>query len=568
MKRENPLQYHQFISPKVCLLSIVGLLISSIGFSQGSRVPLNNDYYHLLSRYEILQGRQGFSFDSNVKTYRRSLVGVWLDSLDASNLSRADKFNFDYLANDNWPFLDSGSSAIRKPILRHLYKRPADFWHVKTDGLLLRVNPVLYFGIGSDQRSGTPFINTRGIQVEGTIDDKIGFYTYIGENQMAPPGFAYDYVQSTLTLPYQGFWKGYGDRGVDFLTTRGHLNFSATQHVGLELGYGKHFIGNGFRSLILSDFSNDYAYFRSDVNVWRIHFTYLLGQLTADIFGNQTGLFGTRSFPIKHLVLHRIGIDITDRLNIGLFEAIMYGDESERFDARYLNPFAFFRAIEQQNGSDGNALLGLDTDWIIGKHLNFYGQFLLDELIVSELSNNRGWWGNKYALQFGGKYIDAFTIKNLDFQLEFNRVRPYTYAHEDLYRSYTHYRQPLAHPLGANLREIVLVARYQPLPRLNLKASLIRTQYGADTLTSNWGNNILLDNRTRQQDYGNDLGQGIPTELTIAEATATYQAWHNVFLDLRYIYHATDVTETTQGQSTGFLSLGLRANIAPVRYDY
>jgi len=567
MKREKLHQYPPLISRKVYLLSLLGLLISWLGLAQGNRVPLNNDYYHLLSRYEIRQGQQAQSFDSNLRTFRRSSVGIWLDSLDSEVLSEVDKFNLSYLANDNWPFVDSGTAVVRQPVLRHLYKRPADLWHIQTDGLLLRVNPVLYFGVGSDERSGTPFVNTRGIQVEGTIDDKIGFYSYIGENQMAPPGFAYDYVQNTLTLPYQGFWKGYGTRGVDFLNTRGHINFSATRHVGLEVGYGKHFIGNGFRSLILSDFSNNYGYFRGDVHVWRIHFTYLLGQLTADIFGNRTGLFGTRSYPIKHLALHRIGIDVTDRLNIGLFEAIMYGDESERFDTRYLNPFAFFRTIEQQNGSNGNALLGADLDWIVGKHLNLYGQFLLDELIVSELTNNQGWWGNKYALQIGGKYIDAFTISNLDFQLEFNRIRPYTYAHEDLYRSYTHYRQPLAHPLGANLRELVLIARYQPLPRVNLKASLIRTQYGADTLTSNWGNNILLDNRTRKQDYGNDLGQGILTELTIAEAVATYQPWHNVFLDIRYIYRVTDA-EIDQGQSTNFVSLGLRANIARVRYDY
>ena len=534
---------------------------------QGSRVPLNRDYYHLLSRYEILQGQQSASFESNTKAYLRPKIGNFLDSLSL-NASSVDKFNLQYLINDNWPFVDSSRTQKNEALLRYFYRRPSDLWHVQTEGLLMRVNPVLHFGVGADEQTGTPYINIRGIQVDGIIDQKVGFYAFISENQMAPVGYSLIYTQETLTVPYQGFWKGYGSRGLDFLNTRAHLNFSATRHIQLELGYGKHFIGNGFRSLVLSDFSNNYAYFRGDVDVWRIHFTYLLGQLTADIYGNETGLFGTSPFPIKQMAMHRIGIDVTKKLNIGLFEAIVYGDESEKFDARYLNPFAFYRAIEQQNGSNGNALLGLDADWIIGKHWNIYSQFVLDELIVSELQDNQGWWGNKYAFQIGGKYINAFTINNLDVQVEYNRIRPYTYAHEDLYRAYSHYRQPLAHPLGANLRETVFLVQYQPFGRLTLRGRGILAQFGADTLNSNWGKNILLDNRAREQDYGNELGQGVATNLTSLEASASYQVWHNIFVDFRYLQRLQTASELNQEQKTNFLSLSLRMNIERIQYDY
>ncbi|MGD1895211.1 MAG: hypothetical protein ACFB15_32035 [Cyclobacteriaceae bacterium] len=549
------------------LVSLLLLFLCINGHGQGSRVFLDPDYYHLLSRYEILQGQQASEFDSNVKTYQRTKVRTFLDSLSL-NRTVVDKFNLQYLLNDNWPFVDSLQKETNTAFLRYFYRRPSDFWHVQTKGLLLRVNPVLYFGVGADDREGIPYVNTRGVQIDGVIDKKVGLYAFISENQMALPGYSWDYTQQTLTVPYQGFWKGYGSRGIDFLNTRAHLNFSATQHIQLELGYGKHFIGNGFRSLVLSDFSNNYAYFRGDVDVWRIHFTYLLGQLTADIFGNETGLFGTTPFPIKQMAMHRVGIDVTKKLNIGLFEAIVYGDESERFDARYLNPFAFYRVIEQQNGSNGNALLGVDADWIIGKHWNAYAQFVLDELIVSELRNNQGWWGNKYALQVGGKYIDAFSIRNLDLQIEHNRVRPYTYAHEDLYRAYTHYRQPLAHPLGANLSETVFLAQYQPFGRLTLRGRGILARFGADTLNSNWGSDILLDNRTREQEYGNELGQGIATDLTSLEAVASYQVWHNVFVDVSYLHRLQTAAELDLEQKTNFLSLSLRVNIERIRHDY
>ena len=94
-----------------------------------------------------------------------------------------------------------------------------------------------------------------------------------------------------------------------------------------------------------------------------------------------------------------------------------------------------------------------------------YGQLLLDEFKLSEVRAGDGWWGNKFGFQLGGKYIDAFNIKNLDLQLEHNRVRPFTYSHGDSVANYTHYNMPLAHPLGANFQEVIGIARYQPAPK-------------------------------------------------------------------------------------------------------
>ena len=62
--------------------------------------------------------------------------------------------------------------------------------------------------------------------------------------------------------------------------------------------------------------------------------------------------------------------------------------------------------------------------------------------------------------------IDAFGIDHLDLQAEMNIIRPFTYTHRDSVRSYAHANQPLAHPLGANLREVVLKLRYQPIHKL------------------------------------------------------------------------------------------------------
>ena len=61
-----------------------------------------------------------------------------------------------------------------------------------------------------------------------------------------------------------------------------------------------------------------------------------------------------------------------------------------------------------------------------------------------------------------------------------NYIRPYTYQHASYYTAYTHYQQPLAHPMGANLTEVLGVLSYQPLPRLMLVGKAFYTEQGLD----------------------------------------------------------------------------------------
>ncbi len=549
------------------LTGFIGLFTLSNILAQSSLIPLNSNYYHLLDRYEIKTGQLATTFDTNVKSYARQAVGQWLDSLTLQTPSPVDQFNLQYLAQDHWEYMPLEKAPESKPILKYFYKHRRDALGVQEDAFQLSVNPVFHFQVGKEETQ-TTYINTRGVQVFGMIDQKVGFYSYIGENQIIFPSFVQDYVRQTLTVPQEGFWKGYGSRGVDFISAQGHFSVKATRHIGVQFGHGKHFVGNGYRSLVLSDFANNYLYLRLNTQVWKLHYTNIFARMTADVIGNSTGLYGTVPFPAKYVAFHRLGINLSRRLQLGVYESIVFGDSTGRFDANYLNPIIFYRAIEQQNGSMGNALLGLDMKWLLLDRVSLYGQALIDEFVISEMKSGQGWWGNKYALQLGMKYIDAFSIPNLDLQLEINRVRPYTYAHEDLFRSYSHYEQPLAHPLGANFREKIAIVRYQPIGRLQLQAKWMSATYGADTASSNWGNNILLDNRTREQDYGNALEQGIKTTLQIADLSASYQLWHNGFLDLRYLYRRKHPASGEADALTQFTSVGLRLNIAQRNYDF
>jgi hypothetical protein len=269
--------------------------------------------------------------------------------------------------------------------------------------------------------------------------------------------------------------------------------------------------------------------------------------------------------------MHHLSLDITKNLNIGITESVIFHRDSTTgsgFDLNYLNPVIFYRFIESFQGSADNALVGLDFRWNFAKRFSLYGQFMLDEFNSKEIWTGNGYWGNKYAVQAGIKYIDALGIDNLDYQLEFNNARPYTYSHYDD-ANYSHYNQALAHPLGANFMEWSNTIRWQPLKRLQIIGRLVYANYGEDrTPTENWGQNILksYDTRSRKillkDDYNNLIGQGRSTVTNIVDIRASFQLKHNFFIDLHYLNRNYESAVSRLNYINTVTSFGIRWNVA------
>ena len=214
-------------------------------------------------------------------------------------------------------------------------------------------------------------------------------------------------------------------------------------------------------------------------------------------------------------------------------------------------------------------MIGLNWKWNFLKRFSFYGQFLLDELSVGDLIDlGGGWWGNKFALQTGLKYVDAFGLDHLDMQVEFNMARPYTYSFRDSSANYTHYNQPLAHPLGSNFMEFIGIINYHPLPRMNIRAQVNYSIYGQDSLGSNWGSNPSIGYNSRERELNNQIGQGIKTNLFILQLHWSYQIRHNMFADVQFMYRREDAALDVLDNNTVLLGVGLRWNISEKMKDW
>ncbi|MFM7327830.1 MAG: hypothetical protein ACKO3B_03760, partial [Bacteroidota bacterium] len=436
-------------------------------FAQSTYLSPDEDQYHLIDRYEAKSGVITNQFFTGVKPYQRQAVVAFFGGLDSLGLlqSNADKFNRDYFTIDSWEFSRTPERMSKKSLPWNIYKVKSDFGHVDTDGFDLHMSPVLYVGYGKDNTLSEPvWQNTRGVELRANIDGKVGVYSFISENQAVLPGYVQQTINPYRVIPHETLWKDFNKTGVDFINARAHISFNATRHIDVQFGHDRNTIGNGYRSLILSDYSAPYLFLKANLKVWKINYQYMLSRLNADIITNNAGTLIRGRYPQKFFAFHEASINIGKKVNLAIFESVIFSPRTKNgtdyFDLGYLNPVIFYRSVEQQFGSPDNVILGFDAKWIVRKGLTAYSQFVIDEFVVSEILAGNGWWGNKFAAQVGLKVIDLFGIKNLDLQVEGNLARPYTYSQGEPYLNYSHYRQPLAHPVGANFREAVAIVRY------------------------------------------------------------------------------------------------------------
>jgi len=589
---------------KQLLLFITILLCTEALHAQGSPIPRGNYAYPVLDRLEILSGIEA-PYHSSLRYYQRGRAAQFaqqLDTLHSIQLSTLDRDDLEYIFLDNNEWLGqaalpntiggpkyrpAGDSAIslieaslrdpryqrsKRQLFKWLYPTPANMLEVNTPAFHFRLNPALNMQLGRSGEAEQPFFQySRGVELRAGIDDRVFVYMNLFENQAQYPQYVRDWYNEFYALPGANLVKNYNSKflninnGYDFLLSDGFVGFNLTPHIGAQFGYGRNFIGNGYRSLLLSDFSPNSIYLKLNWQIWKFHFQ----NIFAEMVSSSPNLNGNNIIEKKkYMATHHLSINLGPKFNVGLFETVMFSRENH-FEFHYLNPVILYRAVEQGLGSPDNVILGFDGKWNLFKKVQLYGQLVIDEFLFKRLiTDNQGYWANKFAIQAGIKYVNALGIDHLDLQLEYNLARPYTYAHFDTASSYTQSHQPLAHPLGANFKELILMLRYQPIKRLILDARFIRANFGEDGPGENWGANILKNNYQFQREYGNFIGQGVAAQTSLLGFDLSYRLAHNVFIDLQYFYRRKDSAEDARDQKSRFISAGVRVNMGKMRMDF
>lgn len=446
------------------------------------------------------------------------------------------------------------------------------------------VNAVLDLRIGKDteSKSSNTFVNTRGVKVDGALGEQLTFSTSIFESQGRFADYYNNYAESIkpsggnpAIIPGIGIAKRFKEDAYDFPLAEANIKYTPNKFIDLQLGYGRNFLGDGYRSLLQGDGTSPYPFFKINTTFWKIKYTntYMWLKDVRDL-ATVDGTYAT-----KYMASHYLSWNVTKRFNLGFFENVVWTDTNERgFDFNFVNPLIFYRAVEFGSSSKtGNALLALTSKYKWNNQINVYGQFLIDEFAIGDVKERNQSWRNKFAYQVGVKYYDAFQVKNLMLQLEYNQVRPYVYSHSNPLTNYGHNNQSMGHNWGGNFREFIAIARYYK-GRYFADAKLIYGQRGFDfkdgTDNFNYGGNIYLDyDDDRPFDIGVNVAQGNKTNVMIADLQVGYlvnpAANLKVFGNVLFRnFDPSAETATTISSNTTWFSIGLRSDLFNWYFDY
>ncbi|RZK50006.1 MAG: gliding motility protein RemB [Pedobacter sp.] len=411
----------------------------------------------------------------------------------------------------------------------------------------------------------------KGLQLGGQVKNKVSFYVSLFEGQTKFNRYITDFVDNNGIIPGMVNDKKAASANKsqekDYSYATALLNYTPNKYLSFTLGHDRNFIGDGYRSMLMSDVSAAYPFFKVQANLGSVQYSAMWAQfqdLRAPKLSAQHG------YRKKWGVFHFLDWNVTSDLSLGFFDAIIWQDADENgkrgFDFAYLNPLAFLRPAESMNGSPDNALIGFTAKYKIGNGIVPYAQLLLDEFVFKNMTSGNGSWTNKLAYQIGFRGYDFLKVRNLNYLFEVNAARPFTYSHRLSTMNYGHYNQALAHPMGANFKEFVTIWNYERA-RWVFQLQLNSATYGLDN-GENVGQDIWRSYNERSRNEGFKIGDGLKTTYNFAEAKLAYVINPNYNLRIELGGLMREAKNEINTQKTTEFSIGLRSSFRNIYKDF
>lgn len=465
-------------------------------------------------------------------------------------------------------------STKKSWIYRKLFQE--HFLKVDSSRFSIAADPLLDLQLGYDAgKAGFIYRNTRGVQLQGVIMGKLAFYTAYLETQARFPSWVNTFIQKYEVVPGMNRVKDFKDNSYDYGGATANLSYSPWRFLNIQLGYGKNMFGHGYRSLLLSDNAFQYPFLKVTTRVGRFEYINLVTSfqnLDSDSLLNAPYIW-YHGYQKKGGTYNYLSVHLTPWLDLGLFEGIVWksrGLKENGFNINQYIPVIFVNTLRYGLFGENNVLLGIDLQAQPLQDLRVYGQFMLDDLHLRRPVSGKGYQKTKYGYQLGAKYFNVGGLRNFHLQAEYNEVRPYTYGHQNVLQSYTHYNQALAHPLGANFREalVFLLYRYR---RWTASAQYMFAVSGADSARSHWGSDIFISDILAANGYNsidNQMLQGLRTtrNLGVLRLSWLLNPAYNLCIEGELVYRKlSNSLGHTQNLA---VSLGIKTKLFNSYYDF
>jgi hypothetical protein len=506
-------------------------------FAQHNDVPYNRDIYVELERDAAARDARTFTGLKPVIESRADLTHVMGYQVDSS------KYYYWY---------------TQKLLKESLF--------IVQDGdFRVAIDPLFRFEYGMDKGDVTAYsdtnryyFNTRGFRIKGDLGNKISFQTMFHENQAIVPQYLFLSVRNTGVISGQGRVKLENRRKLDYGWARSSLSYMPWEWLNVQFGHGNHFVGHGYRSVLLSDHAINAPYLkfsalaadgRLQYTTWHTKLIHGVRQMDRLPTGDASeSLFYWMRARYNHLAL-RLG-----RVELGLFEATIFRNIDEQgvrpFDALELNPVLGVNTLVNAAGGDHKSMLGLDMRVKVLDKAYVYGQFGTDDL-----------GQQRHAWQAGLRLFDVVR-KDLHVQLEYNAAQPFMYMHDPAQLAYMHAGLPLAHPQGTWFNEAVAIVE-AGFGRTRLQGKVILATYHRDPLPeANLGTDLRKPDIPAMEDL-----DPLVRNLTFLDLNASYlvNPATNMRLSLGVIRR--DVPGTSDNLQSTYFHVAWSTNLFNRYYD-
>jgi len=337
----------------------------------------------------------------------------------------------------------------------------------------LSIDPILNLSGGSasyNTENRNTYTNTRGIIANLQINKRFKIETAFIENQAVFPSYISNQISSSLDVLGQGRWKKFKADGYDYAMASGVVWWQISKNVELYAGHGKQKIGNGYRSFFLSDRSFNYPYARIDITSHKLKLKYtatyaVLMNLFSTVDNITNRPDGTEALIQKKPFSYQyLSYQPSKYFSLGLFQGIVWKSSDEKnkmnLSPYYFNPLIFSNLATFGFNSQPKIVAGLEGNVKFTKNSQLYFQTVTDGIKDSTGKIQ------SYGMQAGIKLFNAFTLKNLFLQLEYNKFSGHLFQQNNFSGSnviYNHYEQGVSYGTGSadNGNELIGMAAYK-----------------------------------------------------------------------------------------------------------
>lgn len=521
---------------------IILFLYTCVSFAQNDYINVDDPVYNFLERMEVLHIIHGYnSFElpkprKDVVKYLKQVITSKnkLDATDSKILQDLEvQFEFELF----------GTLQNSQSILGHgeydLFSQNAKYLlaYTDTNKTAIFIN-LLGEGEGiaqNDFQNHNNLSTTLGViggQISGSFLNHFGF-SFSGTNGNV---FGNKDVAELRDDIRQNYKFNERPNAAFFDETSGYLTADFDMF-RIKFGQDKLRIGYGPMKSIIDDYAPPFVYFGFDINYSFFTFSYFHGQL----LGNQTFqpdsiTGGGYVVEQKYLGYHRIGFDLSDVLNVGAGEMIIYGDRP--LDLSYLNPFAFYKSISTADQDRDNSFLFFDANDRSIKGMKIFGTLLIDDVDFSKLRT--GWYANEFIWDLGAVSSNLYNIIPADLTVEYTRISPYVHTNRRNNNNFTNNGYDLGSSQQPNSELFLGEITYRLNYRTNLDVSFKYILHGAnpvlpDGTIINVGGDETLGHRTFDSNNSTFL-DGDLEYSRITSASLTYEPVKQYIFSFKLVY--------------------------------